>query len=75
MLTLLEKLTSTRRDDILDGLSDIYADRNTPPQGQILSYVLELLQFSDADVREEAVKAIGLHWQCTEAFPILLRVC
>ena len=69
---ILKKLMSIHRSDILDGLREIGADRINPPQGKILNRTLELLRFSDADVREEAVNAVGLHWQCSEAFPILL---
>ena len=69
--TDLKKLMSERRSDILDGLSHIKADRMNPPQGPLLSRALELLQFPDADIREEAVAALALHWQCKDALPIL----
>jgi len=55
----------------LDGLSHIKADRMNPPQGPLLSRALELLQFPDADIREEAVAALALHWQCKDALPVL----
>jgi len=73
MNPILKKMLSSRRSDILDGLRQIKADKNNPPQGQILARGMELLQFPDADIREEAVFAFGLHWQCQEAFPILLH--
>jgi HEAT repeat protein len=68
----IEKIFSTRRTEILDGLRQIKADKNAPPQGQVLKRATELLQFPDADIREEAIVALGLHWQCQEIFPILL---
>ena len=71
---LREKILSARRADILDGLRQIKADKNQPPQGQVLARAIELLRFPDADIREEAVAALGLHWQCQEAFPILLTM-
>ena len=68
----LKKMMSTRRAEILNGLRQIKANRDNPPQGQVLYRAIELLRSQDADVREEAVAALGLHWQCKEAFPILL---
>lgn len=72
--TVLKKMLSTRRADILDGLRHIKANKNNPPQGQVLTRGIELLRFPDADIREEAVAAFGLHWQCQEVFPILLKM-
>jgi len=74
MNPILQKMLSSRRSDILEGLRQIKANKNTPPQGQMLARGLELLRFPDADIREEAVFAFGLHWQCEEAFPILLKM-
>jgi hypothetical protein len=67
-------MLSSRRADILEGLRQIKADKNNPPQGQVLTRGIELLRFPDADIREEAVFAFGLHWQCQEIFPILLNM-
>jgi hypothetical protein len=73
-MSSVNKLMSTNRSEILDGLREIGTNRINPPQGKILHRAIELLRFSDADVREEAVNAVGLHWQCPEAFPILLEM-
>ncbi len=71
---ILKKMLSSRRADILDELRQIKADKNNPPQEQVLTRGIELLRFPDSDIREEAVFAFGFHWQCQEIFPILLNM-
>lgn len=70
----LERLRSRRRNEILDELSLLSADKDFPPPEIVENEVVGLLHHSDADIREAAIITACTHWMLDSAVPALLRM-
>ena len=71
---LLQKLTSTSKDDVLDALAEIQRNRDTPPPAEVVERCLELISHPDSEIRHETVFAMGLHWGERRTLPALLAM-
>jgi len=69
---LLSKLTSTAREQILDGLYELSGIVGDEPTGKVKQKVIDHLKHSDADIRETAVRVAGIHWPMQDAYKTLV---
>lgn len=68
---MIEKLTSSRRTDIIDALSELGGEQNRPDRN-IIDIVIRLINHRDADIREQAVNIAAIHWRHEDVYEILI---
>ena len=71
MHKLIEKLTSSRRADIMDALYELGGEQNRP-DSNVIDAVISLINHRDADIREHAVNTAAIHWRHRDVYEILI---
>lgn len=67
-------LTSSDPDEVIDALFELGADASVSPSREVLELATRHFTHEDADVRRQAVVAVGVQWGYAAALPLIVRL-
>lgn len=73
-ITYFNQLSSVKRNEVLSALYDLQGSDEKELAPNTLEKVLNLLDHTDSDIREQAVNLVGIHFRSAASYQLLINM-